>query len=105
MICGDEPDAGAAGLCLLLTVVKAAVVPPHTQRRRNAPFVKRGGDKLDDNVFNELPLLLAVPRAAELLGISRAAAYRLAATGELPIRRLGGRVYVVTAGLRELMAS
>jgi excisionase family DNA binding protein len=61
--------------------------------------------KLEDNVFNELPLLLAVPRAAELLGISRAAAYRLAATGELPIRRLGGRVYVVTAGLRELMAS
>lgn len=60
---------------------------------------------MDDNVFNELPLLLAVPRAAELLGISRAAAYRLAATGELPIRRLGGRVYVVTAGLRELMAS
>jgi hypothetical protein len=62
-------------------------------------------NKLDDNVFNELPLLPAVPRAAELLGISWAAAYRLAATGELPIRRLGGRVYVVTAGLRELMAS
>ncbi|GAB4961434.1 hypothetical protein MAHJHV55_16090 [Mycobacterium avium subsp. hominissuis] len=60
---------------------------------------------MDDSVFNELPLLLAVPRAAELLGISRAAGYRLAASGELPIRRLGGRVYVVTAGLRELMAS
>ena len=47
----------------------------------------------------ELPLLLVVPRAAELLGISRAAAYRLAASGELPSRRLGGRVYIVTAGL------
>jgi excisionase family DNA binding protein len=57
---------------------------------------------LDNNGLNELPLLLAVPRAAQLLGISRAAAYRLAATGELPVRRLGGRVYVVTAGLREL---
>jgi len=34
---------------------------------------------LEDNVFNELPLLLAVPRAAALLGISRAAAYRLVA--------------------------
>jgi len=56
-------------------------------------------------VFSELPLLLAVPRAAQLLGISRAAAYRLVASGELPVRRLGGRVYVVTAGLRELMAS
>ena len=53
-------------------------------------------------MFKELPLLLAVPRAAALLGISRAAAYRLAASGELPVRRLGGRVYVVTAGLREL---
>lgn len=56
--------------------------------------------KLEDKVFNDLPLLLAVPRAAQLLGISRAAAYRLAASGELPVRRLGGRVYVVTAGLR-----
>ena len=58
--------------------------------------------KLEDNAFNNLPLLLAVPRAAQLLGISRAAAYRLAASGELPVRRLGGRIYVVTAGLREL---
>ncbi|UJL31612.1 helix-turn-helix domain-containing protein [Mycolicibacterium vanbaalenii] len=57
------------------------------------------------NVFNDLPLLLAVPRAAEILGISRAAAYRLAASGELPVRRLGGRVYIVTAELRELVAS
>jgi len=60
---------------------------------------------MDDNVFNELPLLLAVPRAAQLLGISRAAAYRLVSAGEIPTRRLGGRVYVVTSGLRDLMAS
>jgi len=53
-------------------------------------------------MLNELPILLAAPRAAQLPGISRAAAYRLAASGELPIRRLGGRVYVVTAGLRQL---
>jgi excisionase family DNA binding protein len=59
---------------------------------------------LEDNVFKELPLLLAVPRAAALLGISRAAAYRLAASGELPVKRLGGRVYIVTARLRELVA-
>ncbi|WP_239656603.1 helix-turn-helix domain-containing protein [Mycobacterium riyadhense] len=56
------------------------------------------------NVFNDLPLLLAMPHAAKLLGISRAAAYRLVASGELPVRRLGGRIYVVTDGLRELMA-
>jgi predicted DNA-binding transcriptional regulator AlpA len=60
---------------------------------------------LQTNVFDQLPLLLAVPRAAAILGISRAAAYRLAASGELPVRRLGGRVYVVTAKLRELVAS
>ncbi|ETZ53820.1 prophage CP4-57 regulatory family protein [Mycobacterium avium MAV_120709_2344] len=46
-----------------------------------------------------------MPRAAQLLGISRAAAYRLVASGELPVRRLGGRIYVVTDGLRELVAS
>ncbi|MCA2240370.1 helix-turn-helix domain-containing protein [Mycobacterium avium] len=60
--------------------------------------------QLENNVFDELPLLLAVPRAAEILGISRAAAYRLAAAGELPVRRFGGRVYIVTAQLRELVA-
>lgn len=60
---------------------------------------------MNDTVFNELPMLIAVPRAAELLGISRASAYRLASTGDLPVRRLGGRVYVVTESLRELMAS
>jgi excisionase family DNA binding protein len=59
---------------------------------------------MDDSVFSNLTLLLAVPRAAAILGISRAAAYRLVASGELPVRRLGGRVYVVTAGLRDLVA-
>jgi excisionase family DNA binding protein len=58
-----------------------------------------------DEVFESLPLLLAVPRAAKILGISRASAYRLVKTGELPTRRLGGRVYVVTASLRELGAA
>ena len=46
---------------------------------------------MEDKVFNDLPLLLAVPRAAELLEISRAAAYRLAASGDLPVRRIGDR--------------
>ncbi len=60
---------------------------------------------MDSKVFDELPLLLAVPRAAAILGISRAAAYRLAASGELPVRRLGGRVYIVTSELQQLIAS
>lgn len=56
------------------------------------------------DALDGLPLLLAVPRAAKLLGISRASAYRLAASGDLPVRHLGGRVYVVTALLRQLVA-
>jgi hypothetical protein len=57
------------------------------------------------NAFNALPPLLAVPAAAKLLGISRSAAYRYASTGELPTRHLGGRVYIVTALLRELIST
>ena len=57
------------------------------------------------SVFDQLPLLIAVPHAAKILGISRASAYRLAATGELPSRRLGGRVYVVTSELRDFVAA
>lgn len=51
------------------------------------------------------PLLIPIPKAAGLLGISRSAAYRCAASGDLPTRHLGGRVYVVTAKLRELLES
>ncbi len=56
-----------------------------------------------DDPFARLPLLIAVPEAAKLLGISRAAAYRFASAGDLPIKRLGRRVYVVTALLREFI--
>jgi hypothetical protein len=38
-----------------------------------------------------------------MLGVSRSAAYRLADSGDLPVRRLGGRVYVITAKLFELV--
>lgn len=54
---------------------------------------------MNRQTVEQLPALLTVPRAAELLGISRASAYRYAAAGELPVRRLGGRVYVVTSRL------
>jgi hypothetical protein len=51
---------------------------------------------------------LAPPRrriSAAAKGISRSAAYRCAASGDLPTRHLGGRVYIVTAKLRELLES
>ena len=45
--------------------------------------------------FDNLPVLLAIPAAAGLLGIGRASAYRWAETGVLPTKRLGGRIYIV----------
>jgi excisionase family DNA binding protein len=59
-------------------------------------------DTTTDTSRTELPLLTPVPKAARLLGISRATAYRLAASGELPSRRLGGRVYVITSAIHAL---
>jgi excisionase family DNA binding protein len=52
---------------------------------------------------DDLPMLLPVPYAAKLLGLPRSSAYRLAEAGELPVRRLGGRVYVITAKLFEMV--
>jgi predicted DNA-binding transcriptional regulator AlpA len=56
-----------------------------------------------DDPFAGLPLLIPVPQAAKLLGISRAAAYRFASAGDLPVKRLGRRVYVVSAKLRDFI--
>ena len=61
------------------------------------------GDTRADDPFDGLPLLIPVPRAAKLLGISRAAAYRFASAGDLPTKRLGRRIYVVSAKLREFI--
>jgi excisionase family DNA binding protein len=52
---------------------------------------------------NGLPGLLKVETASELLGISRSAAYRAAAAGELPTLRFGRRLYVPTARLLDLL--
>jgi hypothetical protein len=58
-----------------------------------------------EGVLEELPLLIPIPRAAQLLGISRSAAYRCAASGDLPTTHLGGRVYVVTSRLQSMLES
>lgn len=55
------------------------------------------------HAVNDLPALISVPLAAELLGLKRASAYRYAANGELPVKRLGGRVYIITARIRPLI--
>lgn len=53
--------------------------------------------------LGELPMLIAIPQVAKILGISRSAAYRCAASGDLPTTHLGGRVYVITARLQDLL--
>ncbi|MGH3828028.1 MAG: helix-turn-helix domain-containing protein [Pseudonocardiaceae bacterium] len=52
----------------------------------------------------DLPALIPIPTAARLLGLSRASAYRYAASGELPTKRFGRRVYVITNEIRSLLA-
>jgi excisionase family DNA binding protein len=52
---------------------------------------------------SDLPLLLGVEQACELLGLSRSAGYRAAAAGDLPTLRFGRRLYVPTARLLELL--
>lgn len=52
---------------------------------------------------DDMPALISVPVAARILGLKRASAYRYAASGELPVKRLGGRVYIITAKIRPLI--
>jgi len=52
--------------------------------------------------LTELPPTLTVKRAGELLGLSRSAAYRAAATGELPTLAFG-RLVVPTFRLLEML--
>ncbi len=49
--------------------------------------------------LRDLPPTLTVEQTGELLGISRYAAYRAAASGELPVLRLGRRLLVPTPRL------
>jgi excisionase family DNA binding protein len=51
----------------------------------------------------DLPPLLSVEQACELLGVSRSVGYRAAASGDLPTLRWGRRLYVPTARLLELL--
>ena len=51
------------------------------------------------------PLAVSIPRAGELLGVSRAQAFRLAADGTLPTVRLGPQTRRVPVdGLRRWLA-
>lgn len=49
------------------------------------------------------PLTLTVEEAGRLLGVSRGAAYRAAACGQIPTIRVGRRLLVPTARLHQLL--
>jgi excisionase family DNA binding protein len=51
----------------------------------------------------ELPPTISVEHAAKLLGVSRSAAYRAAASGELPTISFGRRLLVPTSRLLALL--
>jgi len=49
------------------------------------------------------PATMTVSEAARIIGISRSAGYRAVHKGEIPTIRIGGRLLVPTAKLRELL--
>lgn len=51
----------------------------------------------------ELPPTISVEQAAKLLGVSRSAAYRAAANGQLPTVSFGRRLLVPTSRLLEML--
>jgi excisionase family DNA binding protein len=53
--------------------------------------------------LSELPPTISVAQAAELLGVSRSAAYRAVAAGQLPAPRLGRRIHIPTAPLLAML--
>jgi excisionase family DNA binding protein len=53
--------------------------------------------------LSELPATISVEHAAKLLGVSRSAAYRAAASGQLPTITFGRRLLVPTSRLLEML--
>jgi excisionase family DNA binding protein len=53
--------------------------------------------------LSDLPPMISVERACELLGVSRSVGYRAAKAGDLPTLRWGRRLYVPTARLLEMV--
>ena len=49
-------------------------------------------------------LTYTIPEAGKKLGIGRRLAYELAASGQLPIIRIGGRILVPRAALERMLA-
>jgi len=73
--------------------------PSASQGRASSPrYVESSAARAPADAA-ELPPTITVEHAAKLLGVSRSAAYRAVAAGQLPSLRLGRRIYVPTARL------
>ena len=55
-------------------------------------------------VSTENKLVLTVPEAGELLGVSRAHAYLMVKMGQIPIIKLGRRIVVPKVALEKMLA-
>lgn len=77
---------------------------PPSSGRQPPPFPTEA-DSTAGNVpdVTELPPTVSVEHAAKLLGVSRSAAYRAAARGELPTIAFGRRRLVPTRRLLKLL--
>jgi hypothetical protein len=77
-----------------VTPLRAPELPadkhPTTALSHSDPHPERSG--MTD--FDGLPVLIPVPRAS---------AYRYVEAGELPVKRLGGRIFIVRDRLRDLL--
>jgi excisionase family DNA binding protein len=77
---------------------------PRSGRKRPSSRVK--ADSVAAGMTHEvaeLPPTISVEHAAKLLGLSRSAAYRAAATGQLPTISFGRRLLVPTSLLLEML--
>ena len=94
------PDSPLANLTeLVAALIEALAAHEAAQRVMTTAPSAEPPDEAD-----ALPPLFSIPEAASWLGISRASAYRWATAGVIPTKRLGGRVYVITSRMRELVA-
>lgn len=61
---------------------------------------------MDEDDLRQLPVVVDLLTAASVLGIGRTSAYELVRTGRwpTPVLRLGSRIRVPTAALRELLS-
>jgi excisionase family DNA binding protein len=77
--------------------------PSASQVRPSPPSFKESSALWTPADAADFPPTLSVEHAAELLGVSRSAAYRAVAAGQLPSLRLGRRIYVPTAPLLAML--